>query len=106
MPIQKGKKRRKPRSRGNGESTVYSEAPDTAKAKPVKQTRPRFEAPLWLNLALGTGMVLFGVVFFVISIVGGSAISTQNVIILVLYLVVAGLYLGKAWRQRTAAGRQ
>src|SRR5579884_359172 len=103
MPIQKEKKRRKPRSRGNGVSTALGEIPETQQAKPVKKSRPRFEAPMWLNLALGIGMVVFGVVFFVISIAGGSAISTQNIIILVLYLFVAALYLGKAWRQRTAA---
>jgi|SRR5579875_142260 len=104
MPIQKGKRRRKPRTRGSSEaSAVPVASPATSQARPAAKSR--FEPPLWFNMALGVGMVIFGLVYFVLPLFNGGKISTSSIVVLVLYLVVAGLYLSKAWRQRVATRR-
>lgn len=53
--------------------------------------------PLWVNLAIGLVLVGVGVVFWLVPQKG---MGTQaHIIILLGYFALAGLYLGKAFRQ-------
>jgi len=59
--------------------------------------RRGWQAPLWVNLAVGTGLVVAGLVFFLLP--GKGTGTGQRLIFLLLYFVLAGLYYGKAIRQ-------
>ncbi len=111
MPIQKGKRNKKPRRRGLSEVTeTASSAVGSSSASPVRrQTAPQgrrrgWQPPLLVNVILGFGMVIFGIVTFVIPQHGAG--MTQRLIFLVLYFLIAGLYLGKAFQQYRARQRE
>lgn len=101
MPIQRGKRNKKPRRRGMSE---FGEQPPvrstSSTASPVKTDqgrRRRWQPPLWVNALLGVGMLIFGIVVFEMPQKGAG--QTQRLIFLVLYFLIAALYLGKAYQQ-------
>lgn len=113
MPIQRGKRNKKPRRRGllNAEGALYSAPASLPSASPVspaknsktKTRRARRQVPLWVNALLGIGMVIFGIVVFAMPQKGSG--TGQRLIFLVLYFLIAGLYLGKAYQQYRARQR-
>lgn len=110
MPIQRGKRNKKPRRRGVSEFgegafpvTRSSPAPAPARAKSNQGRRKRWQPPLWVNALLGVGMIVFGIVVFVMPQRGAG--QTQRLIFLVLYFLIAALYLGKAYQQYRARQR-
>lgn len=97
MPIQKGKKRRRPRSRGlgTGGDSVRSSAPAVPASKRAAPVMRRgWQPPMWVNIAIGVVLCAIGVVS---SIVQG--LSGVHLLILLAYFGLAGLYFGKALRQ-------
>jgi hypothetical protein len=102
MPLQKGKKRKRVRRRGP------SVADDGAQPAPVQEKRAAgpvarrrgWQPPLAFNLIFGVVMVSIGVIFFVIPQKG---MGTQSkLLLLILYLGLGGLSLGRAYRQYRA----
>jgi len=53
--------------------------------------------PPWVNAAFGVGMLIFGVAFFFFT--PGAAASTQKLVLLGLYVLIAAFYLVRAYRQ-------
>jgi hypothetical protein len=99
MPVQKGKRRKRPRRRGPLTVSDMPETTESSSARPItsKVRRRGFQPPLWVNLAFGIGMIVFGVVF---TITPQKGMSTQNRLLLLLaYCVIAGFYLFRAFRQ-------
>ena len=101
MPIQRGKKRKRTRrhaGREDGhEASVAATTPPAAPAKPRPSIwRRGKQAPPIVNLIFGVMMLILGVVFFVSGLGshGGS-----NFVLLLLYMLVAGFYLSRAFRQ-------
>jgi hypothetical protein len=101
MPIQKGKQRKKPRNRirreplAEGAETPTTAAPKSHAAKPV--ARVRRQPPLWLNIMLGIIMAVAGPYF---TIYASKGLGTAPRLLLLLgYLLIAGYYFGKAYRQ-------
>jgi hypothetical protein len=102
MPEHRGKKRRKPRSRGGG---VQAQAAQTPGAVPVRPVRRGWQGPPWLNVILGVFMLAAGVYFF-LFVQQGMDIKTR-LILLVAYIAVAGFYFFRAYkgyRARAAGG--
>lgn len=105
MPMQKGKKRKRPRRRGlglNGDEPARPVVNSAPKASSRPAARRRWEAPLWVNLVVGTFLVAIGIVFFLVPARGSS--TNTRLLFLLLYFALAGLYFGKAirqWRSRT-----
>jgi hypothetical protein len=101
MPIQRGKRNKKPRRRGTTEfEEQYPARPMSSTATPVKNDqgrRRRWQPPLWVNALLGVGMIIFGIIVFAMPQKGAG--QTQRLIFLVLYFLIAALYLGKAYQQ-------
>lgn len=101
MPIQRGKRNKKSRRRGVSEYGEQIPArPTSSTASPVKAERGRrrgWQPPLWVNALLGVGMIIFGIIVFVMPQKGAG--QTQRLIFLVLYFLIAALYLGKAYQQ-------
>jgi hypothetical protein len=93
MPEHRGKKRRKPRSRGGGAQT--EEAP-TAGAVPVRPVRRGWQGPPWLNLTLGVFMLVAGVYFFLFVQKGMDL--TARVVLLVAYIAIAAFYFFRAYK--------
>ena len=55
---------------------------------------------MWVNLLIGGFLFILGIVFSVTSLASHKGTSIGwNLIILVGYFALAGLYLGKAFRQ-------
>jgi uncharacterized membrane protein HdeD (DUF308 family) len=95
MPEQKGKKRRKPRSRGSGSGAHQV----TAETTTVQQSRPArrgWQGPPWLNAVLGVFMLIAGVYFFAF-VQQGMDIRTR-LLLLVAYIAVAGFYFFRAYK--------
>lgn len=98
MPIQKGKRRKRPRSRGISQAHPVEPVTRPAPAAKVSErpVRKRWRPPLVINVVFGIAMVVFGVLFFAWN----KGIGVQErVLLLLAYLVVASIYLGKAFRQ-------
>jgi hypothetical protein len=102
MPIQKGKKRRRQRRHGpRAESQVAAESADPDRRPRASRPVRRFgwEMPLWANAVFGASLALVGIVFFLGQRSGNP---TTRVVLLLLYLILAAVYLGKAARQYRA----
>ena len=86
-------------------SAAQSSASPVARRKPgtTRERRPRRQLPLWVNAVLGAAMVIFGIIVFAMPQKGSG--NGQRLIFLVLYFVIAGLYLGKAYQQYRARQR-
>lgn len=107
MPVQKGKRRRRPRRRGAPledyePQAATSTSPPKGTARPIM--RRGWQAPLWANLAIGFFLAVSGAFFFLFP--GKGAGSGQRLLFLLLYFALAGLYLGKAIRQWMQKRRQ
>ena len=107
MPVQKGKRRKRPRNRSKEHVSSDNPATSTVAARPVKAAAPRrsmWQGPPWLNAALGVFMLLAGVVFFAWDQKGTGI--RDKLLLLVAYLVLAGFYFFRAYRgyrkQRTS----
>jgi hypothetical protein len=102
MPVQKGKRRKRPRHRGIGGEHV--DAPQTVvqSSAPVRtrRQRQRWQPPLWFNVALGFAMIVFGIFFFATQSHGMA--MQERLLLLLGYFVVAGFYLAKAFQQYRA----
>jgi predicted lipid-binding transport protein (Tim44 family) len=104
MPEQKGKKKRKPRSRGSGAGPQES-TPAAATSQAARPVRRGWQGPPWMNAALGVFMLIAGVYFFGFA-QQGMDIRTR-LLLLVAYIAVAGFYFFRAYkgyRARTAGG--
>ena len=102
MPVQKGKRRKRPRRRGSGglapaADEVVEPSPAVGKraARPIM--RRGWEPPLWVNATVGVVLFVLGIFFMMAPNPGFS--GGVNVFILLGYFALAGLYLGKALRQ-------
>lgn len=108
MPIQKGKRNKKPRRRGVSETAGSVSRSAAPSASPVRQKasaqgrRRGWQPPLWVNVMVGTGMVIFGIIQFFTQ---QHNAGMTGLVFLVLYFVIAGLYLGKAYQQYRAKQR-
>lgn len=103
MPVQRGKKRKRERRRGQrdeGESeglqTATSRQSGSA-SRPVK--RARWQAPLWFNAMFGTVMVLTGIY---VAVTQPHLSAGGRLVILVAYGFLGGLLLARAYRQYRA----
>jgi hypothetical protein len=102
MPEHRGKKRRKPRSRGGGEQTDTTQTPA---AVPVRPVRRGWQGPPWLNAVLGVFMLVAGVYFFLFVQKGMDL--TARLVLLVAYIAIAAFYFFRAYkgyRARAAGG--
>jgi hypothetical protein len=103
VPIQRGKKRRRPRrhpTRDDGAETISAIATE-GKSKPKpKIMRRGFQAPPAVNLGLGLFMLLAGVIFFATGV--GGASGGGRFVLLLLYALMSGFYLARAARQYRA----
>jgi hypothetical protein len=105
MPIQKGKKRRRPRRRGsyNDNGAVEPSAP-AVPAQPKPSARPimrkGFQPPMWVNILIGAVLCVVGIIFYLLPQKGMG--SGTHLIILLGYFALGGLYFGKAFRQYRA----
>lgn len=93
MPEHRGKKRRKPRSRGGGFQT---EAAPAVAARPVRPVRRGWQGPPWMNALLGVFMLVAGAYFFFFVQQGMDI--TARLILLVAYIAVAAFYFFRAYR--------
>ncbi len=110
MPVQKGKHKTKRERRqfgrsaptpAPGETVTRAAAPSTSDrraAKPAVRRRP--PAPLWLNVTVGSAMLVLGVFFFVRFGVGHNI--GQGLLLLAAYFLLGGFYLFRASRQYRA----
>lgn len=109
VPLQKGKKRRKPRHRTaqwDEESVGETRAPTpvtTRSARPVKPQRRGLNLPWWANGLVGLVIIAAGVFFFINPARGTS--HNLQLIFLLGYFVIGGLYVGKAYRQYSSRPR-
>lgn len=103
MPLPKGKKKTKRERRrfgSFGDSTIVDGTPAAPQkpkswgARPIR--KGGFQLPLWANALVGIAMLLFGVVWYFTS--GGA----NRLVFLLLYCLVAGIYLFKAVQQYRA----
>lgn len=105
MPEHKGKKRRKPRSRGGGAgSGIAASVPSAAPAQ-ARPARRGWQGPPWLNAVLGVFMLGAGVYFF-LFVQQGMDIRSR-LILLVAYIAIAAFYFFRAYkgyRARAAGG--
>jgi hypothetical protein len=99
MPEQKGKKRRKPRSRGSG-TAVHEVNSEAVAARPARPVRRGWQGPPWLNAVLGVFMLIAGVYFFAF-VQKGMDIRTR-LLLLVAYVAVAGFYFFRAYKSYRA----
>src|SRR5579884_1170769 len=101
MPVQKGKKRRKVRSRG-GPSAALTESPDHAASAPKTAARPtrRRTMPTSMKLIMAVFMLAAGLFFFFWN--SHTSSTGSRVLFLVIYLVIAGVYLQSALRDYLA----
>ena len=101
MPLQKGKKRRKPRRHNRAYDRDFDQPEQGSRSVPAMPTarkkRGRWEAPLWLNLVVGISLLVLGILFLAFPQKGLG--GTSRLIILLGYFALAGLYLSKAVRQ-------
>src|SRR5579864_846994 len=99
MPVQKGKKRKRPRRRGYA-SDLESEPTVIAQEKRTARTPGRrrgWQPPMSFNIIFGVLMVGLGVFFFAIPQKG---MGTQSrLLLLILYLGLGSLSLWRAYRQ-------
>lgn len=100
MPVQKGKKRKRVRNRGERDhstSEVRATAVPVAKSVPTRAGRKGgWQLPPWANLVFGALMLGAGLFFF-LSPQKGMSMQTKA-ILLVMYISVAGFYLFRAYR--------
>ncbi|HEX6510568.1 MAG TPA: hypothetical protein VF221_23310 [Chloroflexota bacterium] len=107
MPVQKGKRRKRPRNRvprDAGDDIAEQAAPAATRASGSRPaSRQRRQPPPWLNVTLGTVMVVAGSYF---TIVAPGGLGTPGRLILLLgYFLIAGYYFGKAYRQYRRRGQ-
>lgn len=106
MPVQKGKRRRRPRNRGIRDEESEIQVPRSAaerkgSAAPVR--RRRAELPLWANVAVGLVIIGVGTYLFVPR---HGSLQLSNFLILLIYFALGGLYIGRAalqYRKRRQA---
>jgi uncharacterized membrane protein HdeD (DUF308 family) len=99
VPVAKGKKRKRQRRRSlgdQGESTIASVPAPAPAAKTARVTRQRRQPPYWVNAIIGVVILITGIFFFLYPEHGVG--TTQKVVFLVLYFVLSGFYLGRAWQ--------
>lgn len=102
MPIQKGKKHKRPRG-GRVSRSIYDERDDGGQATPVtRPERPSIwrmgrQQPPWMNALMGVVMLVVGIVFFFFF--GGGMGQNERLILLLLYVLLSTFYLGRAVRQ-------
>lgn len=98
MPVQKGKRRKRPRRHTSSTAVAESQDAQPAQASRVERRgarRQRWKPPPLVNAAFGATMIAVGVVFyFVIPQKGGS---DTKLLFLILYLALGALYLGRAF---------
>jgi hypothetical protein len=101
MPVQKGKRRKRPRTRRGGADDFADESstPMVQEPSPRAQTRraKRWQFPPWLNLAIGLALLALGAIFALAPTKGIPPVL--HVVALVGYLFIAALYLSTAFRQ-------
>lgn len=106
MPVQKGKRRKRPRGgRLGSDARPFDEevpkAPIASQASGSRAARrKRFELPLWANLTAGVFLLILGTLFTLTPQKGFSAL--EHGIILLGYVALSALYLSKAFRQYRA----
>ncbi len=102
MPIQRGKKRKRTRrhsGRDDGCEEPVTAAPvESPKPRPKVWRRGHQPAPI-VNLIFGLMMLILGLVFFVSGL---GASGGTKFLLLLLYMLVAGFYLSRAFRQYRA----
>jgi len=109
MPVQKGKRRKRPRNRTSLERTFEpSTAPpkspgadDKRSARPVRRTGRT--QPLWVNVVIGVGMLVLGAFFTFILPQKGMSTGVK-LALFIGYCIIAAFYLSKAYRQYRARG--
>jgi hypothetical protein len=106
MPLQKGKRRKRPRRRG---PAVLAEDDQPQIVQERRTTRPAtrrrgWQPPLAFNLIFGLVMIGLGLFFFVIPQKG---MGTQGkLLLLILYFGLGALSLGRAYRQYRSKQQQ
>ncbi len=109
MPVQKGKRRRRPRHRSSLERPLDSEAAPSkssgadhkGSARPVR--RAGRTQPLWVNVVIGIGMLVLGAIFTFIVPQKGMSVGVK-LALFIGYCIIAAFYLSKAYRQYRARG--
>ncbi len=109
MPVQKGKRRKRPRNRITLErpfepSTAPSKssgADQKGSARPVR--RAGRTQPLWVNVVIGIGMLVLGAFFTFIMPQKGMSLAVK-LALFIGYCIIAAFYLSKAYRQYRARG--
>jgi hypothetical protein len=99
MPVQKGKKRKRPRRRGSPLDAESEQPVMAQERRPTRAaTRRRgWQPPLAFNVIFGVVMIAIGVFFFFIPQKGMGA--EGRLLLLILYLGLGGLSLWRAYRQ-------
>lgn len=95
MPVQKGKRHKRPRSRGHQTDGAVAASPVAPKSEPVRRSRRR--TPTWMKAGIGTLMLVAGLFFFISD--SNSVGMRDRILLFVIYLVLAALYLGSAARE-------
>jgi len=109
MPVQKGKRRKRPRNRGTLEGPFEpSTAPSKSSGPDQKgSARPARRAgrtqPLWVNVVIGIGMLVLGAFFTFIVPQKGMNLAVK-LALFIGYCIIAAFYLSKAYRQYRARG--
>lgn len=112
MPVARGKKKTRRERRRFGSPYVEGASTTAAAGAPVNRSaarsgrtsgsRPvkRPPLPLWANTAIGTSMLVFGILFAISAVRSKSGlISGWQPLIFVGYAAVASIYLGRAVAQ-------
>lgn len=101
MPVQKGKRRKRPRGRRSAADYLADESstPIVERTSPKPRTRRarRWQFPPWLNLGIGAALLGLGALFALSPAKGIP--PALHIVALVGYLLIAGLYLSTAFRQ-------
>lgn len=98
MPLQKGKKRKRVRRRGPSTVGEYTQ-PVSTQVKSARRPAKRrgWQPPMSFNIIFGTVMIGLGVFFTALPQKGMGL--QGKLLLLVLYLALGGLSLGRAYRQ-------
>ncbi len=101
MPVPKGKRRKRPRTRIARSTVDQPVQTQESGASPAKTSRTarraRRQPPLWVNAGLGVLMIVAGVYFTLFS--PGGLSTPARLILLVGYVAISGYYFFKAYRQ-------
>ena len=103
MPVQKGKKHKRPRggrgerfAEGSGATPLAPEPRRAVRERPPQRKRGLLGLPMGWKIALGTTMLVAGVIFYFIPQKGAS--ESSKLIFLAGYCLLAAFYLGSAYR--------